>query len=513
LEALQEPIAARRGIGPSLDRRAAGACAAIVLLSGLVYLNALHNPFVYDDYHTVVGNSSIANPLNWRAILLHDVARPVVNTSYALDRALWGAGPFGFHLTNVALHMVNVALLFAFAFELAGTNALLVAGSAAVLFGVHPMMSEAVGYISGRSEVLCATWFLVAVWCGRRWFYRRGAVWAALTVAFWGGAVATKEIGAMFPFVLLVCDRLDGQSSAADKREHLLRVHLPLLAVAGLLGLVRIVLFARVEYPGQVVFHGSYLLVALDVLRQYVWLLAVPMGQTIFHEVHAAHSVFEPRALAAVAFLVAAIGISWRIRRTEPLASLGIAWFLLLLVPSTILIVFDRGEPMAEHWAYLAGAGLFLAAGAGIGRLHSGLLRSTRTMRQLAAVGGVAVVLSLGVDTMVRNAVWGSPVGLWRESVDLAPTHYRPRLLLGEALHDEGSRALAMEQFRMAIALRPAEPFGYVKLGQCLAEQGQIDEARRLFLEALRIDPASVPARQSLTILERAVGAGAVRPQ
>ena len=133
-----------------------------------MYLNALHNPFVYDDYHTVVANTSIQSVANLRAMVLHDVKRPIVNVSYAIDRALWGPAPLGFHVTNVLLHMLNVVLLFHLA--LRGWRATgSAAFAAAALFAVHPMMTEAVGYISGRSELLCATFFLPAVMCGRRW--------------------------------------------------------------------------------------------------------------------------------------------------------------------------------------------------------------------------------------------------------------------------------------------------------------------------------------------------------
>src|SRR5258708_2738414 len=187
------------------SRGGALACAFAALLAGLVYVNALHNPFVYDDYHTIVENTSIERLSNLRGIVLHDVTRPIVNFSYAVDRALWGAKPIRFHLTNVLLHVVNVILVFMLARRLADQSdrAVLMAFAAAMLLAIHPMMTEAVGYISGRSELLCATFFLPAFMAGRRWLRGDGIVWPVVTVALWCAALATKEIGAMFPFVLL----------------------------------------------------------------------------------------------------------------------------------------------------------------------------------------------------------------------------------------------------------------------------------------------------------------------
>ena len=80
--------------------------------SGLIYLNALHNPYVYDDNRTVQNNASIESITNIRHIVFREVTRPVVNFSYALDRAIWPEQPYGHHVTSVFLHVVNVLLVF-----------------------------------------------------------------------------------------------------------------------------------------------------------------------------------------------------------------------------------------------------------------------------------------------------------------------------------------------------------------------------------------------------------------
>src|SRR5438128_1712278 len=227
---------------------------AAALLAGLVYLNALHNPFVYDDYRTIVENVSVQSPGSFRAIVLHDITRPIVNLSYAADRALWGAQPFGFHVTSVLLHMLNVVLLYQLAWRFAEdlmsastARGPVVAGTAAVLFAVHPMMTEAVGYISGRSEVLCATLFLLALMSGRRWLRGDGAIWALLSIGLWIVALASKEIAAMFPFVLACYDWLVAPGTHVQKRRRMLTVHLPIVTIALLSAVIRLAVFARVE--------------------------------------------------------------------------------------------------------------------------------------------------------------------------------------------------------------------------------------------------------------------------
>ena len=88
-------------------------------LAVLVYLNALPHPFVYDDLVGVVGNPALVDGAGPLEVVRQNVFRPVVNLSFALDHALWGFRPVGYHLTSVLLHALNVALLFVLARRLA----------------------------------------------------------------------------------------------------------------------------------------------------------------------------------------------------------------------------------------------------------------------------------------------------------------------------------------------------------------------------------------------------------
>ena len=470
------------------------------LLAGLLYLNALHNPFIYDDYHTVVENRSLHQVTNLRAIVLHALTRPIVNFSYAVDYAVWGSAPFGFHLTNVLLHMLNVALLFHFVWR--STRQSFEAFVAALLFAIHPMMTEAVGYISGRSELLCATFFLFGLLTGRRWIRENGGGWLVVTGCLWVAMLLTKEIGAMFPFVLVAYDFLLAGRGSEGWRRRLTTVYLPWMAFAVVAGVIRLVILARVEYPGQVWVRWPYVLVAIDVIRRYIGLMFFPTGQTIFHAVAPITSLMAVRSIVAIVVLAALAGTAWWYRRTEALVTLGIVWFTLLLLPSAVLTVLDQGEPMAEHRVYAASCGFFLAIAAVTGTLRERFAGRGALPERAAAFSLAVVVLALAVQTYIRNRVWSEPLALWRESVSLAPQHYRPRLLLGEALQDAGRRAEAVEQFETAIRLEPADPTGHIKLGEALVQLGDVPAARKHLADALALDPNNESARQYLRIID-----------
>jgi hypothetical protein len=97
--------------------------------------------------------------------------RPLTDYSFALNYAVAELAPWPYHLTNILLHAGNVLLLYGIAWATLATPPLLrrygagrrpIAWTAAALFAVHPLASEAVGYISSRSEVLAAFWILLA---------------------------------------------------------------------------------------------------------------------------------------------------------------------------------------------------------------------------------------------------------------------------------------------------------------------------------------------------------------
>ena len=523
---------------PKLKRRGIFACAIAIVLAGLVYGNALSNPFVYDDHRIIVENQSLTDISNVRAILWHEVTRPVVNFSYAIDQAIWGPAPFGFHLTSVLLHMINVGL---FALLIWGSTPRphLIAPIAALLFAVHPMMTEAVGYISGRSEVICGTFFLAALLSARASIVQRRTWWLAPAIVFWLLALGSKEIAAMFPFVALAYDRWVIRGDREEEKRRLLRLHAPLFAVAAVLVLVRLVVFMTMEHGDGIVPQWSFAFVEAEAMRRYLMMLLVPTGQALYHSISPA-GLASAQTLTALAVLALLVGITWVRRRTAPLQSFGLLWFLLLLLPSSALVILDRGEPMAEHRVYLASCGVFLALAAAV---DAALLRlpSLRPItRAVLAAGLTVVIAALAGRTVIRNALWSSPIMVWLEAAERAPQDWLPHLLLGEELHRAGKHAEAAAAFRRVVQLRPQEVPAYGKLGVCLSEQGQLDEAaaafarmktldaqspeasnglalvallrgqiddaRRGYQSTLTIDPANIAARRGLSVLEETAG-------
>jgi Flp pilus assembly protein TadD len=477
-------------------------------ISALLYVNALDNPFVYDDFRTVLNNPSIEDVWQIRTIVYREITRPVVNFSYAFDRAIFGEGPFGHHLTSVALHALVVLLLFQVARRSVedlptaadGTRlrATVVAFTTAATFGFHPLMTEAVGYISGRSEVICAVFFLGALLSARRWLKGEGRVFLSTAFVLWVLALLSKEIAAVWPLVLLGYDRLVLRGSPEVSRRRWRRVLGPLLGLTVLAGLVRVAVLLVVENPDGGEFIWRFAIVEIEVAFRYFSLLLSPSGQSIFHQISELRFPPAPMTVVAILWLVAMLVAVVRLARFDSVISLGLVWFLLILVPSSVLVILNLGEPMAEHRAYLAAAGLLLALGRVVGHLWNVFDTRTARSRLLLRFCLAAWLTVLGGLTVLRNEVWADPVRLWLDAAEKAPAIWVPHVMLGAALQEQGATREAVVAYRRALALRPIEKVTYMRLGLALAELGQLDEARAAFERLLALDPTGVVGHNGL---------------
>ena len=534
-------------------RRARLVCCLAVVLTTVLYGITLRNPFIYDDYRVIVENRAMTAHAGLGAIIGADVTRPVATISYAIDRAWWGRGATGFHFTNLLLHIINVVLVALLAWRIAddrrqrgspGAAAMrpdIVSGVAALLFAVHPLLSGAVGYISARPELLSATFIMVALLCARRWMKMGRGLWLMATFVFWILALGTKETAALFPVLVLAYDRLIlAPTDRSESRRRLIRLHAPLIGLATVLVAARVAVFVFVEQGGAVDFQWRLALVELDVVRRYATMLIVPAGQSIYHAVAPISGGLELRTLVSIGLAGIAAWLIWKLRRSNPIDSLGLLWFLAFLLPSSVLVTLNRAEPMAEHRVYLASCGVFLIAGAVADRAWAVVSSAQRATRIVLVGGFIAIVITLSGRTFLRNTLWERPVLVWLEAAERAPNDWLPHRVLGEELHRSGKHAEAIAAFSRAVELGPAELSAYGKLGVCLSElgdldaahaaftkmqalemrspeasnglatvallRGQLDVARRGYEQALAFDSRNVAARRGLAVIEESPG-------
>jgi tetratricopeptide (TPR) repeat protein len=476
-----------------------------------VYLNALDNPFVYDDFFTVTGNPSITSASDPRWTLVYMPFRPVVNVSYAIDRAVWGYRPFGYHVTSVLLHAAVSVLLFAFlrrllagarrkaGEELDGRGGdLLAAFTGAALFAVHPIQSETAGYISSRSEILCAFFILGALLFAR---VAKGALppdsnvapgprrrGAATAAACGCGLLAmlSKEVAAALPVLFIAHDWLLLPGDLAPKRRRLVRVFIPIAVITLGLLLYRV----RSLSGSDASFAKTPLLNLLTqsiVIWRYLAMMVAPIGQAIMHQTHTVTTFADPLAVLAALGLVALLVAAFYARRFSPLYTLGAIWWFACIAPSSSIIALREG--MAEHRVYVASAGVAIVVAGALAQLLRRAIPASGRVPQAWTAGIVVLIVVCSALTIRRNIVWDSPVSVWREARRVAPDMWQARYALGDALREAGDCPSALAEYEAVLEKQPRFREATTNLGICLGEVGRLPEAEAAFRRAIAIDP------------------------
>ena len=287
------------GVGRSRTVRLAAAVAA--LLAAFVYANTLRDGLIYDDRPVILVNEAVRQPLDWRTILLTsswapkgeltDSYRPLTVWTFALNHAVHGDRPLGYHLVNLLAHAGVSALvvLLAATFGLSGVTA----GLAGALFAVHPIHTEAVASVVGRAELLAAGLGLLALLVQRRAAEAGWPLGTSATAALlYASALLAKEqaiaFAALMPLADLVfTDRGSLRVFARRLASRRALVYLALVAITAGYLLLRAVALGQVvgarEIPSWMNPTASAspalrVLTALEVQALALKLLALPIG-------------------------------------------------------------------------------------------------------------------------------------------------------------------------------------------------------------------------------------------
>lgn len=188
--------------------------AGILFGAFLVYAVSLRYQFVYDDDFQIVRNPHIQS---WKYVSLYFTShlwsqdfpvtpgwnyRPLFLLWLRLNYAVFGPRPAGWHLTTLTAHLAATALVYLVARRLSHDPWL--AALAAIVFGFHPVHIEAVAWVSGVSEPLCAALLLSSFLLYLRWRENQHWAWTAGSLAVFALAVLSKETAIVLPFIVFV---------------------------------------------------------------------------------------------------------------------------------------------------------------------------------------------------------------------------------------------------------------------------------------------------------------------
>jgi len=426
---------------------------AIAVIS---YWNSMDGEFVWDDRQLIVEDDAVKSLDEPGRVLTNDFFhrhendlsygyyRPLVTFSYALDYALGGPDPRGFHATNIALHaacsLLAVLLLLGLGVD---RGAALLAGA---LFAAHPIHTESVAWISGRTDLLAFLFGGACAWTHMRSRAVKGpggtrVALAGLAGVLFAAAMLAKEMAIVVPMWIALAHLTvwaDGWKRTAVSIA-------PYVAVSIAYAALRFVAF-DVGIPGQPDEHtvAATLLSAPATIARYLAWMAAPFGQSAYAQNPYVVSPLDPRFLLGAAGLaIAAVWISRRLRadRTDLPALLAMALLVSFLPILNIVRVAapeDMGAVMAERFCYFPSFPALALVGIGVSALAKRLNKRALSMA-IAAAGAILVAAAVAA-TVERNEVWQNDRALFEDSLREAP---QADLLLGNlATHHIRNRDL-----------------------------------------------------------------------
>ncbi len=491
----------------------------LLILAGVaVYADSFDGAFVFDNQLHIVDNEQIRTLFPpWHLL---DHRRPVVQVSLAINYALGGLHLFGYHLFNLAVHLLAGLTLYGllrrtFALERCPTrlreSASLLAFAAALLWIVHPLQTQSVTYIIQRGESLMGLCYLLTMYGlvrgaggGRRWY--------GLAVAACAMGMASKAVMVTAPVMALIFDSLLLAEGWRDAWRRRWRLYLGLFSTWGVLfalGVAQGVLatdrpsgMVGFSHPQITLWH--YLFTQPAVLLRYVQLSFVPVGQSLDYGWPIVKQ-FGAAVVPGLVIVVALSGVVFAIIRRHPLGVVG-AWFFVVLAPTSSIIPIQ--DPIYEHRMYLSLASIVIAVVLvifhGVSSRWRGVSGDQRKCRAVFLSIVVVLAAALGAATALRNRVYESPLRVWNDVVAKRPRNARGRYNLGWALQRAGRREDAYAEYAKAIEINPSFALPYNNLGMASLEAGRLDEAEAYLRKAVMHDARFADAWGNLgTVLAR----------
>ncbi|MCX8036297.1 MAG: tetratricopeptide repeat protein [Candidatus Sumerlaeia bacterium] len=494
------------------------------------YANSLSGPFILDDLGSIPDNPTIRRLSRLGTVLSppgEGVAvqnRPVVNLTLAINYAVGGLNPVGYHLFNLGVHILaaltllgiirRTLLLPKFA-DRFGPRALAYAVPVALLWGLHPINTEAITYIIQRTESLFSMFYLLTLYCCIRGHgsKRRHGRWYAAAVAACFAGMGCKEAMVTEPVMMLLYDRV---FVAGTWREVFRRRWGLYAGLASAWLLLAWILLQGQGGRGTAAGFGlgtsawEYARTQFWAICRYLRLTFWPSGFVVHYGTWIARTPGEiiPYAIV-ICFLIAATLAAYL---RWPWAGYLGTWFFVVLAPSSSILPLIS-QTAAEKRMYLPLAAVvtlavFLAAALGeyiLNRLA--LPDSVRRRGRVWAVAATTLLaLVLGALTARRNHDYRSALAILDDTIRKWPNN--PNVYLGRACayEDLGDSDRQIADCNKAIELLPTYAHAYVNRGNAYADKGDYARALADYSKALEINPRLAEAYNNRGLIYAQLG-------
>jgi protein O-mannosyl-transferase len=500
----------------------------ILIIFGIsVYFNSLNNGFVYDDITIITENYFLNNftkalpdffSKNYFAIAKETTYRPVGTLTYFLNYKIWGLNPFGYHLSSVFLHIINILLLFYLLNKLFGEKN--ISFLVSLIYMLHPVLTEAVNGVTFNEDILTTMFFLLSFI-----FYvkinenkKSGTFYFFFSLFFFFMALISKEIAITLPVIILLYEVLlkDGFSSdnifkvksiINDSLSVIIKKRLYYLGFAVVSIIYLYILFVAMKSPDkpEVSSYGSDGLFLRIVylpynLFSYIKISCFPFNLCLEHDFHYPSGFFSMENIISYLVVIGVILFSKYIYRYSKKIFFGIWFYIITLLP--VLNIIPIYKPVADRILYLPMIGFCLVLGGILTEIFDRLkIENKRLKFGIRAVIIVLILFGYSYLTVTRNVVWKDELTLWGDVVKKNPRYAYGYGELGLAYLDKKMYVEAEYNIRKAIEIDKNALKPYVNLSLLLIEKDRLDDALETINKALEINPDYILGLKKLALI------------
>jgi len=505
---------------------------AVIASAGLAgYANSISVPFLLDDFSSIANNYAIQDFLNFPALWKFYANRIVLYFTLSVNWFIHGNAYAGYHIVNIAIHIINGMLVFNIArylvaFPCFETNLIsryknTVSMSIALVFITHPIQVNAVTYIIQRTASLAATFYFLAILFFIRYRLDDKKRNFVLVLAFTVLAMFTKENTITIPFMLLFLELMFFAGDGKTSRKKRFLVFFILFLTVPIIPCTNLLLGGYSQSDPDVTFKAStsmdrmhYFYTQLNVIILYIKLMFIPDNQNFDYsnDFPVSKTIWENNSFISFGILFLIMLFALYTLKRNRLVLLGIIWFFTgLSVESSFISIKDV---YFEHRLYFSCAGfaIFIIAMVFYRRKEVPVTgkpaRDTPAMDAAVRDTGVhgpvnrqgkylfsqpfvlftvitliCVTVFTGL-TVKRNYIYGSPVRLWTDTVNKAPNSDRAHSSLATAWLNAYSEKekntvnldFAEKEFKKAISLNYRNDVAHTNLSKVYYYKGLYDK-------------------------------------
>jgi len=406
----------------------------------------------------------------------HGSYMPLTFLSYALEYHYFGLNAFVFHVTNILLHIAVSLLIYVLAKQLGLSQQ--VGWIASILFLIHPMHVEPVVWISGRKDLLCAFFYLLAICFYNHSQSKSKAYLYYISILCAILSMLSKPMALSLPLVLFLIDWFQERKFTFTQLFEKVPFILSLSLIA------------------SITFFQHFHIVEIHVYKSiliWVWCCMFHIFKFFFpFHLNPLYLLPEPISLFKKDYLIALMtfllccGFIIRLRHLRIVVFSSLFYFFSIF----FLLKMDTYEvvTVADRYMYLPSIGIILMLSLALSHFTQKLESTKSVWSRFGSLGMGLIILGLIVQSFFQTQIWSNSLTLWSYLVKHSPS-YASYNNMGLTLFNKGEYEQSVIYFSKAIDIEPLPTGSLNNRGNAYSMLNQFDLALADYERSIQIDP------------------------